>query len=646
MKKVYPVILSLFVLMLCSACFRQSEWARIAHWDEFDLQTLATPDEFREHGAVIILDEGKVEVPDGENYFVTEYEHHRLIKILNQSGFAYANVSIPYNQSAKITSLRARTIAPDGKITVVDADKIFDITLYPRFIFFSDQRAKILTFPGVEENCLIELRYKMTIKNQTLVHSWSFQDYIPTLISRFSLRLPSFLDIEHKLYNTSIETARDETSHATKTTYLWEGRNLAAIEPEIAMPSAKHIAARLTLSPLGFNTWADVATWYHELSGPQMKSNPEIDQLVAQLTAEKSTSEDKLREIYDWVRDQIRYVAVEIGIGGFKPHSAAEVFKNRYGDCKDMTTLLCAMARSAGIEMNQALISTMQNGVADTSLCSPFHFNHVIAHCPSLGDSGLWLDATKKGTPFGTTAWYNQGIQAFVIDRDGKGKFIKTDRDQPSQNFHRLEWQVTIDSSGSGIVQGRSVFGGALAGEIRQDFFYAGERIQRKWIEAYLTQHCPLDQLDSFAISGLQPFTDPLVIEYAFRTQDLVRFENEQIILQPASILRTELPDLFYSAERRNPIQLSYGFKKDCTIDFLVPKDWQLLSKKKWNLINSDYGYYTYKIQAQEGSLQYQGSFVMEDTWIRPQNYTDFKNFMDRIRQNEQQFLLMDRKNR
>jgi hypothetical protein len=377
-----------------------------------------------------------------------------------------------------------------------------------------------------------------------------------------------------------------------------------------------------------------------------MKSNPEIDQLVAQLTAQKTTNEDKLREIYEWVRDQVRYVAVEIGIGGFKPHSAAEVFKNRYGDCKDMTTLLCAMARSAGIELNQALISTMQNGVADTSLCSPFHFNHVIAYCPSLGDSGLWLDATKKGMPFGATAWYNQGIQAFVIDHDGKGKFIKTNRDQPSQNFHRLEWRVTIDSSGYGIVKGRSEFGGALAGEIRQDFFYAGERIQRKWIEAYLTQHCPLDQLDSFAISGLQPFTDPLIIEYAFRTQDLVRFENEQIILQPASILRTELPDLFYSAERRNPIQLSYGFKKDCTIDFLVPKDWQLLSKKKWNLINSDYGYYTYKIQAQEGSLQYQGSFVMEDTWIRAQNYADFRNFMDRIRQNEQQLLLMGLKDR
>jgi hypothetical protein len=101
MKKVYPVILSLFVLILCSACFHQSEWARIAHWDEFDLHTLAIPDEFRDHGAVIILDEGKVEVPDGENYFVTEYEHHRLIKILNQSGFAYANVSIPTTSRRK-----------------------------------------------------------------------------------------------------------------------------------------------------------------------------------------------------------------------------------------------------------------------------------------------------------------------------------------------------------------------------------------------------------------------------------------------------------------------------------------------------------------------------------------------------------------
>ena len=42
-------------------------------------------------------------------------------------------------------------------------------------------------------------------------------------------------------------------------------------------------------------------------------------------------------------RKNVRYFIVERGIGGWQANHAADIFRNRYGDCKDKTTLLISM---------------------------------------------------------------------------------------------------------------------------------------------------------------------------------------------------------------------------------------------------------------------------------------------------------------
>ena len=54
--------------------------------------------------------------------------------------------------------------------------------------------------------------------------------------------------------------------------------------------------------------------------------------------------------ITDAIQKNIRYFIVERGIGGLQANHAADIFRNRYGDCKDKTTLLIAMLRVAGID--------------------------------------------------------------------------------------------------------------------------------------------------------------------------------------------------------------------------------------------------------------------------------------------------------
>jgi hypothetical protein len=79
-----------------------------------------------------------------------------------------------------------------------------------------------------------------------------------------------------------------------------------------------------------------VGCFFSELSKNDTKS---LQTILNQLVAGKSSDEEKVKSIYYWVQDNIRYIAFEEVIAGFKPEAAQTVFSNKYGDCKGMANL-------------------------------------------------------------------------------------------------------------------------------------------------------------------------------------------------------------------------------------------------------------------------------------------------------------------
>jgi hypothetical protein len=182
-RKIFIVLFCFFMLISCA---KQGAWYKEVHWDEFDFQSLPTATDYPEDPAVILLDEGEVEVfGSGEVKFST-FERRRIIKIFDSRAHNFANVVVPYTTQSQIKLIRARTISADGNITVLKKNDIFDVNLYPNFIFYSDQRAKIFTLPAVEDGAVLEYEYHITLSNHTFGSIWSFQDEVPILLSRFN----------------------------------------------------------------------------------------------------------------------------------------------------------------------------------------------------------------------------------------------------------------------------------------------------------------------------------------------------------------------------------------------------------------------------------------------------------------------------
>ncbi len=628
------LLFSIFTLLL--SCAGPGQWAAQIQWEELTFDELPGQEEYPNSGAIILKDQGNMEIFGGGRLGFSVFEQHRIIKILNAQGQSYANIAIPYTENGQVEHIQARTISPDGKITVLDKDNIFDINLYPNFVFYSDQRAKIFTMPAVEDGAVIEYKYRLNIESKTFWHSWQFQNDVPTLISRFTLDSPSEWEVNYRVYGLDIEPELVEAPEGFKATYVWESTDIPALDAEFAMPPSKELRARLALAPLGVESWQDVAQWYHQLIEPQMKATDRIQKLAVKLTKGLKNEEEKLEAIYEWVRDNVRYMALEIGIGGFQPYPAREVLLNQYGDCKDMTTLLCTLCKEAGIDVHEVLVSSWQNGIPDTTLPSPLHFNHVIAYCPAVGEEGIWMDPTQKGTPFGQLPWYDQGIPVLVVGEGGEGRLVTTPQTSPETNQSVMDWQVKLKSDGSAEIEGETRLYGAFAEEKRRDLIYTSRADLRQWLETYLAQRCSGAILDSFSLAGVQPAQDPLTISYQFSTTTFAIPREQNLIFQPSTIYSLNHPDFFRSTEREHPIRFQYGFQNELYLKINLPHGFTLKSQENLDdVVQSAFGSAHWQQKINDNTLHMHTRYLLKGDEVAPSQYQAFQKFLDKIRRND-----------
>ncbi|MEM8892489.1 MAG: transglutaminase-like domain-containing protein, partial [Bacteroidota bacterium] len=156
--------------------------------------------------------------------------------------------------------------------------------------------------------------------------------------------------------------------------------------------------------------------WYHSLTN-LLKDDPYTYQkLVQELTEGKSSDLEKAKAIYYWVQENIRYVAFEDGIAGFKPDESQNVFSKRFGDCKGMANLTKRMLGLAGFDARLTWLGTRRIAY-DYSFPSLAVDNHMI--CTLILDGKkYYLDPTEKYNPFFNYAERIQGRPVMIENGD------------------------------------------------------------------------------------------------------------------------------------------------------------------------------------------------------------------------------------
>jgi hypothetical protein len=162
----------------------------------------------------------------------------------------------------------------------------------------------------------------------------------------------------------------------------------------------------------GFDKVDDVYEWNNRLYQMAGNDKDKLKATVAKITEGKTNDLDKIKAIYYWVQDNIRYIAYEDGYSGYIPFPAQDVLSKKYGDCKGMANLMTEMMKIAGYDARFSWIGTRSLPYSQTlpALCVN---NHAISTL-YFDKKTYFLDGTEKWVPFGQNAFRIQGKEVMV----------------------------------------------------------------------------------------------------------------------------------------------------------------------------------------------------------------------------------------
>ena len=375
-------------------------------WEKIDLRNAPTRKMFPESDAVMIKNQGRMEIRENGEALFTE---HGIIKIFSDTDQRHSRQSLPFNDNVRILSIKARTINEEGQEFILDKNQIRERSIFSDYALYSDAMVKEFNFPRVEKNSIVEYEYEFLLNSLLYWHDWFFQRETPVLYSKYVVELPRDFEFKSRVINGRIEPQIRPGDDDQELMFTWEAQDKEALKKEPFMPPLSDVALRLAFSPSLFTmegktylskTWDDVAAWYRELSSESTVAGEKITDLAFRLTSNSHSETEKVRAIYRWVQEHIRYVSIAIGIGAFKAHNCQEVLDYKYGDCKDMSSPLIALLRPLGIEAFPALISTRGNRSVLADMAKPRQFDHVMVVVP-FDYEYLWLDPACRNCRFG-----------------------------------------------------------------------------------------------------------------------------------------------------------------------------------------------------------------------------------------------------
>ncbi len=393
----------------------------------------------------------------------------RAYKILRPDGREYGTVFIPFvSPGQKINGLHGWCIPAQGKDYEVKDKEAVEIAL-PKVDgseLITDVRDKLIRIPAPDPGNIIGYEYELEEQPLVLQDEWIFQEASPGRENHYSLQLPPGWEYKASWLNHADVSPVQSGNNQ----WQWTVTDVKGIREEEDMPPMQGLRGQMIVSffpregILGksFSNWHDMGTWYWNLETGRTSSSEEIRQKVKALTASAPTPIDKMRVLAEFVQHDIRYVAIELGIGGWQPHPAPDIFNHRYGDCKDKTNLFRSMLHELGIESYRVAIYTSRGAITPET---PAYrgFNHeitaielpagltdpslvAITRHPKLGTL-LFFDPTNELTPFGQIGGYLQANYGLLSTPDG-GELIELPTQPSTMNSIRRTAKLILDSTG------------------------------------------------------------------------------------------------------------------------------------------------------------------------------------------------------
>jgi len=593
--------------------------------------------------------------------------HVRLVyKILRPSGRDYGMAAVSFNPHRKIAGLRGWCIPVQGKDYEVKDKEAVEVAL-PKIAgseLISDVKEKRLQIPAPDPGSVVGYEYEEDEQPMVLQDVWMFQREIPGRELHYSLQLPSGWEYKASWINSAeIKPTPGGNNH-----WEWVMNDVKGIRKEAEMPPIEGVAGQMIVSFFppggasrnGFTGWLEMGNWYSNLTNGRRDASPEITQQVAALTASARTPLDKMKALAQFVQNDIRYVAIELGIGGWQPHAASEVFVHRYGDCKDKATLLSSMLSQVGIESFYVVINSERGYVTPEVPANVGGFNHVVLAIklpanvsdlslvatiqhPRLGTL-LYFDPTNELTPFGEIGGYLQANYGLLVTSEG-GELVELPRQPSAMNSIHRSGKLTLDPLGTlkGEISETRVGDRAWAERWRlRTVTKSADQI--KPIEDLLAGSLSLFNITQASVTNLNRTDQPFGFHYAFEARGYAKNAGGLLLVRPR-VLGVKTSGLLETKEPRTfPIEFEGPSRDTDTFEIVIPAGYVVDDIPP--SVDADYSFASYhaKTEVNGNLIHYSRTLEVKELSVPVARADDLKKFYRIIASDERNTVVLKTK--
>lgn len=514
---------------------------------------------------------------------VVSHEVQQIEYILGSATTYMGEYSFYHSSFQQLLAYEAYTRTPGDKKLKVNEFKTSSDR--ESFVFYDDAKETTFNFPAVEPGAVGNLEVSWHNTDPHLLSAYYFTSYMPVINSQLRIIVSKDITLKYRLIglDTSNITVTAESKHRSNIyTFVYkncpadkrypDAPNFAWYTPHVIFYIANYKDDKGTTIPYLSNVDDLYKLNYSFVKSINTTIDPDLKHVVDTLTANLNTPESKARSIYLWVQRHIKYVAFEDGMGGFVPRDASLVCSRRFGDCKDMASILTEMLNAAGVPAYFTWIGTRDLPYEFSKEPLPLVSNHMICTI-KLDGKYIFLDGTDPTCVFGMPSSAIQDKEAMVGISEKEYKIIRVPVIDKMRNTEvDTTWlELTPDGLKGKI---KKELTGYLSMDMYGKLMYSNSRNINEEMKEEFERGSNKFKLDSFRVYK-KPATDQISVTAGFTLPEYAKKIGGEYFVNLNLFRFFEHEEIDYP-RRKVPVSYNFEYKKKYVTLLKIPEGYKL----------------------------------------------------------------------
>lgn len=564
----------------------------------------------------------------------------------------------PFEQSVytsefyELVSFEANTYRLEGeKYKKIPVKDYIEKTNSGSYTFYDDQNELKFIFHGISEGTIVELTTKIKIKEPRLLNTVFLSWMYPIQKLQISFKCDAEVKLDLLKFNTKNNNVKFEiTETKNSKTFSLEMNDIKGTILDDNAPDIRYFLPHVVPIIRNYihkNEVIDVLTdnhslyrWYYTFISDTKEGikTDAIKALADSITQDCEMEICKIEKLYYWVQKNIKYIAFEYGLGGFIPRKPDEILKNRYGDCKDNSSLLHELAKQAGIKTYFTWIGTNDIPYTYSQVSSPVSDNHMIITYIDTDSNFYFLDATSKYSQLDFPSSFIQGKEALI--GINKSDFII--KKVPLVPAHKSIYfdSVNLEINDKVIVGNGNLY---LKGYQYIESMYSLNTSKddniKEYLEKLLRKGNNKFDLEEYDIQESGNIDTNLNLQYKFELQNFISSYDKEVYVNLN--LNKKILQMKLKKDRTIPLAFDYPTKLTNKFTLSIPDNYLIEYVPEPSEYKSDLFEFKIFYSVKENKIYYHHDFIVHTNIIFPKDFGDWRELLNKLENAYKQTILL-----